>query len=77
MKYLDGTTDVTRTVHYGKPSAHEKACYTAVGGFVLFPFCPTAEFFFNGYLKFFPFTKTSNVFPVNLINPFMLTHNIA
>lgn len=29
-QYLDGTTDVTRTVHYGKPSAHEKACYTAV-----------------------------------------------
>lgn len=30
MKYLDGTTDITRTVHFGKPSAHEKACYTAV-----------------------------------------------
>lgn len=31
IKYLDGTTDITRTVHFGKPSAHEKACYTAVG----------------------------------------------
>lgn len=27
---MDGTTDITRTVHFGKPSAHEKACYTAV-----------------------------------------------
>ena len=32
VKYLDGTTDITRTVHFGKPSAHEKACYTAVCG---------------------------------------------
>lgn len=30
LKYQDGTTDITRTVHFGKPSAHEKACYTAV-----------------------------------------------
>lgn len=29
-QYLDGTTDITRTVHFGKPLAHEKACYTAV-----------------------------------------------
>ncbi|KAF9620271.1 hypothetical protein IFM89_011006 [Coptis chinensis] len=29
-QYVDGTTDITRTVHFGKPSAHEKACYTAV-----------------------------------------------
>ncbi|XP_059645714.1 aminopeptidase P1 isoform X2 [Cornus florida] len=29
-QYLDGTTDITRTVHFAKPSAHEKACYTAV-----------------------------------------------
>eukprot|EP00249_Psilotum_nudum_P015510 c25365_g1_i1 orf=143-2239(+) len=29
-QYLDGTTDVTRTMHFGKPSAHEKACYTRV-----------------------------------------------
>ncbi|AEE86698.1 unnamed protein product [Arabidopsis thaliana] len=29
-QYLDGTTDITRTVHFGKPSAHEKECYTAV-----------------------------------------------
>ncbi|XP_058228581.1 aminopeptidase P1 [Rhododendron vialii] len=29
-QYLDGTTDITRTVHFGKPSAHEKSCYTAV-----------------------------------------------
>ncbi|KAK4584350.1 hypothetical protein RGQ29_022183 [Quercus rubra] len=29
-QYVDGTTDITRTVHFGKPSEHEKACYTAV-----------------------------------------------
>eukprot|EP00897_Mesotaenium_endlicherianum_P009270 jgi/Mesen1/8371/ME000468S07807 len=29
-QYLDGTTDVTRTMHFGKPAAHEKACYTRV-----------------------------------------------
>lgn len=29
-QYLDGTTDVTRTVHFGKPTPHEKTCYTAV-----------------------------------------------
>ncbi|XP_072991171.1 aminopeptidase P1 [Typha latifolia] len=29
-QYLDGTTDITRTVHFGRPSAHEKSCYTAV-----------------------------------------------
>eukprot|EP01133_Synstelium_polycarpum_P004320 gene4320-5046_t len=29
-QYRDGTTDVTRTVHYGTPSAHEKDCYTRV-----------------------------------------------
>jgi hypothetical protein len=35
MKYLDGTTDITRTVHFGNPSTHEKASYTAVCGFRL------------------------------------------
>ncbi|CAL5367209.1 unnamed protein product [Camellia sinensis] len=30
LKYLDGTTDITRTVHFGKPTVHEKACYTVV-----------------------------------------------
>nr|XP_009794303.1 PREDICTED: probable Xaa-Pro aminopeptidase P isoform X2 [Nicotiana sylvestris] len=29
-QYLDGTTDITRTVHFGKPTPHEKSCYTAV-----------------------------------------------
>ncbi|CAD6256859.1 unnamed protein product [Miscanthus lutarioriparius] len=29
-QYLDGTTDITRTVHFGRPSEHEKSCYTAV-----------------------------------------------
>ncbi|KAK1324055.1 hypothetical protein QJS10_CPA02g00418 [Acorus calamus] len=29
-QYQDGTTDITRTVHFGIPSTHEKACYTAV-----------------------------------------------
>jgi Xaa-Pro aminopeptidase len=29
-QYLDGTTDVTRTMHFGTPSQHMKTCYTAV-----------------------------------------------
>ncbi|VAH91077.1 unnamed protein product [Triticum turgidum subsp. durum] len=29
LQYLDGTTDITRTVHFGKPSEHQKSCYTA------------------------------------------------
>ncbi|XP_041355020.1 xaa-Pro aminopeptidase 1-like [Gigantopelta aegis] len=29
-QYLDGTTDVTRTFHYGTPTAYEKECYTLV-----------------------------------------------
>ncbi|RUS76026.1 hypothetical protein EGW08_016204, partial [Elysia chlorotica] len=29
-QYLDGTTDVTRTMHYGTPSAEEKESYTRV-----------------------------------------------
>lgn len=29
-QYLGGTTDVTRTLHFGTPTAFEKACYTRV-----------------------------------------------
>ena len=29
-QYLDGTTDVTRTLHFGAPSAHERRAYTRV-----------------------------------------------
>lgn len=29
-QYLDGTTDITRTVHMGEPTAHERACFTRV-----------------------------------------------
>lgn len=29
-QYLDGTTDVTRTLHFGTPSDREKMCYTLV-----------------------------------------------
>ncbi|EFA82726.1 peptidase M24 family protein [Heterostelium album PN500] len=29
-QYRDGTTDVTRTVHYGTPNPHEVECYTRV-----------------------------------------------
>ncbi|KAL5701872.1 Xaa-Pro aminopeptidase [Ranunculus cassubicifolius] len=29
-QYIDGTTDITRTVHFGKPSAREKECFTRV-----------------------------------------------
>uniref|UniRef100_A0A8D3BTM3 X-prolyl aminopeptidase (aminopeptidase P) 1, soluble n=1 Tax=Scophthalmus maximus TaxID=52904 RepID=A0A8D3BTM3_SCOMX len=30
IHYSDGTTDVTRTVHFGTPSAYEKECFTFV-----------------------------------------------
>jgi len=29
-QYKDGTTDVTRTLHFGTPSEHQKRCYTRV-----------------------------------------------
>ncbi|CAC5392509.1 unnamed protein product [Mytilus coruscus] len=29
-QYLDGTTDVTRTFHFGTPTAYQKECYTRV-----------------------------------------------
>lgn len=29
-QYLDGTTDITRTIHLGEPTAFEKQCYTLV-----------------------------------------------
>ena len=29
-QYKDGTTDVTRTLHFGTPSEHEKECFTRV-----------------------------------------------
>ncbi|CAL1407354.1 unnamed protein product [Linum trigynum] len=29
-QYVDGTTDITRTVHFGEPTAHEKECFTRV-----------------------------------------------
>ncbi|XP_052194622.1 aminopeptidase P2 isoform X9 [Diospyros lotus] len=29
-QYVDGTTDVTRTVHFGEPSARQKECFTRV-----------------------------------------------
>ncbi|CAO0802804.1 unnamed protein product [Mucor circinelloides] len=29
-QYKDGTTDVTRTLHFGTPTDYEKACFTAV-----------------------------------------------
>lgn len=29
-QYKDGTTDVTRTVHFGEPTSHEKECFTRV-----------------------------------------------
>jgi Xaa-Pro aminopeptidase len=29
-QYLDGTTDVTRTLHFGTPTPYEKLCYTRV-----------------------------------------------
>ncbi|KAL6543336.1 Aminopeptidase P2 [Orobanche hederae] len=29
-QYIDGTTDITRTVHFGQPSSWEKECFTRV-----------------------------------------------
>ncbi|KAL5783684.1 hypothetical protein ACOSP7_008713 [Xanthoceras sorbifolium] len=29
-QYVDGTTDITRTVHFGEPSARQKECFTRV-----------------------------------------------
>ncbi|XP_039040416.1 aminopeptidase P2-like [Hibiscus syriacus] len=29
-QYIDGTTDITRTVHFGEPTAREKECFTRV-----------------------------------------------
>lgn len=29
-QYVDGTTDITRTVHFGEPSAWQKECFTRV-----------------------------------------------
>jgi len=29
-QYVDGTTDVTRTCHFGSPTRHERACFTRV-----------------------------------------------
>lgn len=29
-QYLDGTTDITRTVHFGTPTVHQKKCFTRV-----------------------------------------------
>src|ERR1044072_5665416 len=29
-QYVDGTTDITRSVHFGKPTAREKECITRV-----------------------------------------------
>ncbi len=36
-QYLDGTTDVTRTMHFGAPTQRMKDCYTAVLKVGLFP----------------------------------------
>ena len=29
-QYLDGTTDVTRTLHFGEPTSYERSCFTSV-----------------------------------------------
>ncbi len=29
-QYVDGTTDITRTVHFGEPGAWERECFTRV-----------------------------------------------
>jgi Xaa-Pro aminopeptidase len=30
VTHRDGTTDVTRTLHFGTPTAHQKHCFTLV-----------------------------------------------
>ena len=29
-QYIDGTTDITRTVHFGEPTPRQKECFTRV-----------------------------------------------
>jgi len=41
-KYQDGTTDITRTVHFGRPSAHERSCFTEASPF-------TTKIFYNWF----------------------------
>jgi len=43
-QYVDGTTDVTRTVHFGEPTARQKECFTRV--------LQVAKFFFFFFFHF-------------------------
>lgn len=46
-QYVDGTTDITRTVHFGTPSARQKECVTRVlqvGYSIYSGHCPCALF---------------------------------
>lgn len=65
LKYVDGTTDITRTVHFGKPSEHEKACYTAVSVF----HCSLWRYFFLNlcWLWSFSFESWLHLFCLNML----------
>jgi hypothetical protein len=43
-QYVDGTTDITRTVHFGKPTAREKECFTRVLQVLCLYFFPSFVF---------------------------------
>ena len=45
-QYVDGTTDITRTVHFGEPTARQKECFTRVlqVGFCFFFFLMVNKF---------------------------------
>ncbi|XP_065632318.1 aminopeptidase P2 [Quercus suber] len=45
-QYVDGTTDITRTVHFGEPTARQKECFTRVlqvNDFLFLPFLGTGH----------------------------------
>ncbi len=44
-QYDCGTTDITRTVHFGTPSDHQRRCFTAVlKGHIALDSCAAAPF---------------------------------
>ena len=53
-QYVDGTTDITRTVHFGEPTAREKECFTRVLQVLCsynLPSLPQASIFLFFYFK--------------------------
>ena len=60
-QYKDGTTDVTRTHHFGEPTSHQKRCFTRVlQGHIavascIFPSGTCKQFYFSFFFLFFLF----------------------